>query len=97
MLLLREISMKTSISNTAFRQLVHEITECQRFDDITMHIVDKLIDAANGGMTTRGIADNCDLSIYSARNRLLKLEELKLVKKESEMKGLRWFFNRSLS
>ncbi|ADD78141.1 Hypothetical Protein PANA_2974 [Pantoea ananatis LMG 20103] len=43
------------------------------------------------GIMTRDVADECDMSIYAARNWLLKLENSGLLKKEPGRKSCKWF------
>lgn len=43
------------------------------------------------GIVTRDVADECDMSIYAARNWLLKLEHSGLLKKEPTGKSCKWF------
>lgn len=43
-----------------------------------------------GNMTTREIADACDLSIYSARRWLMRLEKKGVIKSQASKRIIRW-------
>ncbi|UYK97525.1 FaeA/PapI family transcriptional regulator [Pantoea stewartii] len=50
-----------------------------------------LIKKQSEGILTRDVADECDMSIYAARNWLLKLENNGLLKREAGTKSCKWF------
>ena len=60
--------------------------------DIVIKIMLVVISNRTKGVTTRDVSDYCDISIYSARNWLLKLSELGQVysEKESE-RQYKWY------
>lgn len=49
---------------------------------------------ANGdkGITTRGVAERCDLTVYAARNWLIRLEEKNLVVRKIDPRNTIWFW-----
>lgn len=56
-----------------------------------MHNVLMVVCGANEqGLTTREIAERCDMSVYAARNWLLKLEEEGLIYKLSRPRNTTW-------
>ncbi len=64
-----------------------------------LHIKDKMkevlmvvFNAGEEGITTREVADHCDMSVYSARNWLMKLEQEKQIIKKSRPKNCTWHY-----
>lgn len=49
-----------------------------------------IYDAGETGLTTREVADICDLSIYAARNWLLKLEYEGCIMKKGKPRNTTW-------
>ncbi|MDZ7320046.1 FaeA/PapI family transcriptional regulator [Kosakonia sacchari] len=65
--------------------------------DIPLKINQKMIDvfltiirSGNDGLTTRMVADNCDMSVYAARNWLIRLEDDKLIERMDQGRNARW-------
>lgn len=46
--------------------------------------------ADDNGLTTREVADICDLSVYSARNWLMKLENEEYIVKKTKPRSTTW-------
>ena len=43
------------------------------------------------GLNTREIADKCDMTVYSARNWLLKLEQKGIIQRKGGAKNIIWY------
>lgn len=70
-------------------------SEQTRLNHKMMTIFNVIVNADKDGVTTRHVSDQCDMSIYSARNWLMKLEEEGHIHHETV--GTRktlWFLNR---
>jgi len=68
------------------------VAQISQLNDKMASILAVMSRADNEGVTTRYISDECDMSIYSARNWLIKLEEEGYVfhKKSGKRKAI-WF------
>jgi FaeA-like protein. len=63
------------------------------------HIKDKMkevfmavCNAGEEGITTRKVADVCDMSVYSARNWLMKLEQNEAISKKTKTRNCTWHY-----
>ena len=72
----------------ALREVYHN----DKINKKMIDILQALMAQASQGLTTRLVAEQCDMSVYSARNWLLKLEELSLVHKSSDTRNALWFW-----
>lgn len=65
-------------------------------NDIVDLIIQCLTDLSDDGATTRNVSDYCDISVYSARHWLMKMEEKHMVRsfKHSE-KVSKWYLEQN--
>ena len=55
-----------------------------------LDVMNAVYDAGENGMTTREVANICDLSVYAARNWLIKLENEGYVIKKMKPRNTTW-------
>lgn len=84
--------MSISIAHTALHDTFHHSENDKQMNPIMASIIEILIDAEEHTANTREIADRCDLSIYSARNWLIRLEEAGFVCRKVAPRGYLWHF-----
>lgn len=56
-----------------------------------VNVLQAVLEAGSSGMTTRNIADRCDISVYSARSWLLILENKGLILRNESVRNTHWY------
>lgn len=84
--------MSTPITSMIAEKMFNSEVQKGMLSGLQLHIISQLLKAGPDGMTTRQLADLCDISIYTARHWLLKLEEQDYIKKENDIKGYKWIY-----
>jgi DNA-binding MarR family transcriptional regulator len=83
--------MEPLFCNSTVNYLLRNVKASSDSKHKTILILNDIMVTSGNGMTTRQIADKFDLSIYTARNILLKLEAENFVQRLPDNKGYRWF------
>jgi hypothetical protein len=65
--------------------------ECAHITGKMREVFHAVCYAGENGITTRAVADMCDLSVYSARNWLMKLEQEGRVYKKVQPRNSTWY------
>lgn len=63
----------------------------EKMKDKLIDVLRYVLESGEAGLTTRSIADRCDMSIYSARNWLMKLEESQVICRIEQSKKTLWY------
>lgn len=93
--------LNTSISSTALRsvflnnrnELFDNDTKSIRKHEIFKAVATCLIDSGCKGISAKEIALRCDISIYTARYYLLKLQDLDVARSETLNKSHQWYLS----
>lgn len=62
----------------------------QNVKEKMVSVLQVVLEAGESGLTTRDIANKCDLSVYSARNWLIKLETDNVISRIEKVRSTSW-------